>query len=104
MASAAAPRLLADQVKQHAREAGFDLVGIAGVEPFEREQAAIRERIAAGLFSGLSWFTAERAAVSCDPRALLPEARSIISLGLSYDTGDGPAGIIARYAWGEDYH
>jgi epoxyqueuosine reductase len=92
------------RVKELAIEAGFDLVGIAPAEPFEPEGRALAERIEAGLFDGLPWFTAERAATASDPRALLPEARSIIALGLSYDTGDGPAGAIARYAWGDDYH
>jgi epoxyqueuosine reductase len=93
-----------DRVKQLALEAGFDLVGIASVEPFERERRAIAQRIDAGLFDGLPWFTRQRADVSSDPRALLPNARSIITLGLSYYTGDGPSGTIARYAWGSDYH
>ncbi len=92
------------RVKELAREAGFDVAGIASAEPFEREARALDERIGAGLFGGLPWFTRERAAVSTDPRALLPEARSIIALGLSYDTGSGPAGTVARYAWGQDYH
>src|SRR5579885_1459001 len=93
------------RVKELAREAGFDLAGIAAAEPFERERDALTERIDAGMFDGLTWFTRERAQVATDPRALLPEARSIISLGLSYDTcDDGPEGTIARYAWGADYH
>jgi epoxyqueuosine reductase len=92
------------RVKQLAKEAGFDLAGIASVEPFERERKALAERIGAGLFSGLPWFTPARAEVATDPRALLPGARSIICLGLSYDTGPGPAGAIARYAWNDDYH
>ena len=105
------------RVKELAREAGFDLAGIASVEPFERERSALRERIGQGMFDGLPWFTAERAEVSSDPRALLPAARSIICLGISYEShadgesyADGepqaapPRGQIARYAWGEDYH
>lgn len=92
------------RVKELAIEAGFDLAGIASVEPFDREGQAMSDRIDGGLFDGLPWFTRERAKVASDPRALLPEARSIICLGLSYETGQGPAGTIARYAWGEDYH
>ena len=92
------------KVKKLAREAGFDLVGIASVEPFARERDALAERIDAGMYEGLPWFTRARAEVASDPRALLPEARSIISLGLCYDTGQGPSGVIARYAWGQDYH
>lgn len=96
--------MTSQRVKQLALEAGFDLVGIASVEPFERERGALAERIGAGLFSGLPWFTPARAEVAADPRALLPAARSIICLGLCYDTAHGPAGIVARYAWNQDYH
>ncbi|MHB8618188.1 MAG: tRNA epoxyqueuosine(34) reductase QueG [Chloroflexota bacterium] len=98
------PEALAARVKELALEAGFDLVGIASTEPFEREKQAMDERIGLGMFDGLAWFTRERASTSTNPRALLPDARSIICLAASYYTDGGPAGIIARYAWGEDYH
>ena len=96
--------MTSERVKDLAYKAGFDLAGIASVEPFDREGQALAERIDAGLFDGLPWFTRDRATVASDPRSLLPEARSIIALGLSYDTGRGPSGEIARYAWGQDYH
>jgi epoxyqueuosine reductase len=96
--------MTSQRVKELALEAGFDLAGIASVEPFGRERQALMERLQAGLFSGLPWFTPERAEVASDPRALLPEALSIICLGLCYDTGEGPSGVVARYAWGQDYH
>jgi epoxyqueuosine reductase len=47
-----------------------------------------------------------------DPRELLPSARSILCVGLLYNTShplsttlsDPTLGWISRYAWGEDYH
>jgi epoxyqueuosine reductase len=47
-----------------------------------------------------------------DPRRVLPDARSVIAVGLNYYTRDLPdevkndpsRGLIARYAWGADYH
>ena len=107
---------LTRRIKQYARAVGFDAVGVARAEPFAEDRAVLRERIAAGHFSGLSWFTAERADFSSDPRNLLPTARSIISLAMSYrpqglaqgDAGVGekgsPRGRISAYAWGRDYH
>ena len=104
------------RIKEYARAVGFDAVGVARAEPFAEDRAVLRERIAAGHFSGLSWFTAERADFSSDPRNLLPTARSIISLAMSYrphglptgDAGTGekgaPRGRISAYAWGRDYH
>jgi epoxyqueuosine reductase len=107
---------LTRRIKEYARAVGFDAVGVARAEPFAEDRAVLRERIAAGHFSGLSWFTAERADFSSDPRNLLPTARSIISLAMSYrpqglhqgDAGAGeqgaPRGRISAYAWGRDYH
>lgn len=98
-------------VKDYAYSLGFDLVRITGAEEFSEAEQVIRERIEQGLMDGLPWFTTERAAVSCHPDALLPEARSIIALAMCYltelpdESGDGlPRGRISRYAWGEDYH
>ncbi len=99
------------RVKRLAREHGFPLVGIASAEPFEAAERSILQRIAAGLFDGLPWFTASRARFSCDPRNHVPDARSIIALGISYkalatwpDRSVPLRGRVARYAWGRDYH
>jgi epoxyqueuosine reductase len=95
-----------------AESLGFDLVRITTADPFPDTRQVIQERIAQGFFSGMDWFTAERADISTDPRALLPQARSVISLGTFYLTdaprdlttpGD-PHGQISCYAWGVDYH
>jgi epoxyqueuosine reductase len=101
-------------VKALATEVGFDLVGVTTAEPFvERSETAI-DRVHDGLMDGLSWYTEERVERGSDPANLLPGARSLISLALSYWGPDPPAdegppqdqirGKIARYAWGEDYH
>ena len=98
-------------IKEYAYSLGFDLVRITSAEEFPEARRVIKERIAQGLMDGLPWFTEQRADVSCHPDALLPEARSIISLAMFYLTqqpdeqeGSTPRGRIARYAWGEDYH
>jgi epoxyqueuosine reductase len=98
-------------IKEYAYSLGFDIVRITSAEEFPEAERVIKERIAQGLMDGLPWFTSERAEVSCHPDALLPEARSIIALGMFYLTEqpdekeDGvPRGCISRYAWGDDYH
>src|SRR5215469_9250349 len=112
-------------IKEYAYELGFDIARISSAEAFPEAEHVIRERIEQGLMDGLPWFTAERAGVSCHPDALLPDARSIISLAMFYlseqpdkqnagiedpvwGAGDapglGPRGQISRYAWGDDYH
>ena len=98
-------------IKEYACSLGFDSARITSAEAFPEAERALQERIAQGLMDGLPWFTAERAAVSCHPDALLPQAQSIITLAMCYLTqqpdepDDGvPRGRISRYAWGDDYH
>ena len=65
------------------------------------------ERIEAGLMDGLPWFNLTRAQVAGDPKNLLPAARSIVSVGISYlcdgevdaSRPGAPCGRIARYAY-----
>ena len=98
-------------IKEYAYSLGFDIARITSAEAFPEAERALQERIEQGLMDGLPWFTAERAAVSCHPDALLPQAQSIITLAMFYLTQqpdephDGvPRGRISRYAWGDDYH
>jgi epoxyqueuosine reductase len=101
-----------ERIKERAYALGFDLVRVTTAAPFPQTEAVLKERIATGLMDGLDWFTAARAEVSCDPRALAPNARSVLALGTFYLTdaprdlsalGD-PHGRISAYAWGDDYH
>ena len=99
-----------DLVKRRAWEQGFDLVGITTADPFPEHEAATVERIRQGFLDGLPWFTEERARRACHPQGLLPGARSIIAVGVSYYSkpdeppSDQPHGRVARYAWGRDYY
>ena len=101
---------LEQTVKRHALSLGFDLVGIATAEPFHRDEQASLQRIREGMMDGLPWYTEERVHRATHPELLLTGARSIISLAMSYltgepkPTGQGPHGKIGRYAWGDDYH
>ncbi|HEY6542465.1 MAG TPA: tRNA epoxyqueuosine(34) reductase QueG [Ktedonobacteraceae bacterium] len=98
-------------IKEYACSLGFDMARITSAEAFPEAERVIQERIAQGLMDGLPWFTSDRAAVSCHPDALLPQAQSIITLAMFYLTqqpdepgDDVPRGRISRYAWGDDYH
>jgi len=103
---------LTTEIKEFAYGVGFDLVRVTTAAPFPEAREQIRARIEQGFFAGMDWFTAERAEVSCRPDALLPDARSVIALGLFYLTDTPidepkpgePRGRISRYAWGDDYH
>jgi epoxyqueuosine reductase len=101
---------LAERIKTRAHELGFDLFGIApaDIAPHAKEYA---DWIAAGYAGELAYLTRQPDRRS-DPRRVLPGAQSVIVVGLNYYTLDLPdeikydpsRGLIARYAWGVDYH
>ncbi|MGH9349995.1 MAG: tRNA epoxyqueuosine(34) reductase QueG, partial [Vicinamibacterales bacterium] len=97
-------------IKDKARELGFDLCGIAPAGSFA-ELSFFREWIARGYAGGMAYLerTADRRA---DARHAVPGAQSVIVTGTIYNT-DRPystecagadTALIARYAWGDDYH
>ncbi len=81
-------RELAEVVKAKARELGFDLVGITGAEPsvFAEEY---RDWMS-GYAGEMDYLTRDLHR-RLDPRELLPDARSIIVVGMNYyaDTEEG---------------
>jgi len=101
---------LAERIQSRAVELGFDLVGIApaGIAPHAKEYA---DWAASGFAGEMAYLTRDPDRRS-DLRRVLPEAQSVIVAGLSYYTIDLPEeikhdpsrGLIARYAWGADYH
>lgn len=101
---------LAQLVQRTAFHLGFDLVGIAPVGPSPHIDR-FRDWLASGYDAGMSYL-ARRMTERADPRSLLPDAQSIIVLGASYFTqnlpprlrNDPSRGLIASYAWGDDYH
>ena len=108
-----APTPLAkDVLEACARELGLDLVGVTSAERFRRGERVAQERRRSGLMGQLPWYTEERVRRGTRPEELLPGARSIISVAMSYlpqpmdwDSEPGPLqGRVARYAWGRDYH
>jgi epoxyqueuosine reductase len=94
-----------------ARQAGFDLVGIASAGP-TLEALFYPEWLRRGHAGEMEYLKGRRGEMRQDPRSLLPDARSIICVGLVYNTPDphsteveaGAQGWISRYAWGKDYH
>lgn len=98
-------------VIDQALELGFDLVGIAAVEPdpSDAETAAIAHLqtwLNQGHQADMGWMDNPRRQ---DIRQVLPGARSLICVALNYYTthrhsADPRHGKISRYAWGRDYH
>ncbi len=103
---------LTSRIKQAAIAVGFDLVGVAPAQPFPQTEARMTAAVERGLLDGLDWFTAERAHTAADPRNLMPNAQSVISVGLCYlsdeptlpSVAGAPRGRVAKYATSRDYH
>ncbi len=97
-------------IKQHAREIGFDLCGIAPAAAFP-ELSFFRTWIDRG-FAGTMGYLPRSAERRSDVRRVMPSARTVIMTGAAYNAGqpystqrhDPPSGEVARYAWSEDYH
>jgi len=102
--------LTATDIKRKAHELGFDLCGIAPAGSFP-ELSFLREWLARG-HAGEMHYMARTADARADVRNVLPGARSVIVTGTIYSVDrpysvehtDRDAALIARYAWGDDYH
>jgi epoxyqueuosine reductase len=102
---------LAETIRREARSLGFAAVGIASVSA-QASDDRLLHRLQAWLHRGfhgtMAWMSRDPAR-RADPRVVLPGCRSIIAVGMNYDTGHRATeargyGRIARYAWGNDYH
>lgn len=98
------------EIKARAAELGFDVCGIAPVASFS-ELGFLRTWLDRG-YAGEMQYLERSAEKRQDVRVVMPSARSVICLGTVYNTDrpystevrDAGAAMIARYAWGEDYH
>ena len=98
-------------ITARARQLGFDAVGFTVARLPPEQRAALEEYLAGGHHGSMAWMAA-RVPQRADPRALWPEAVSVISLGLSYAPEADPlaglgrraCGNISVYARNRDYH
>jgi epoxyqueuosine reductase len=96
---------------RRARAEGFDAVGIALPDAIGRAGDRLAAFLAAGMHGDMDWLAAHERRRR-DPRALWPEVRSIIMLGMNYGPDTDPLamleqrsrGAISVYARGRDYH
>jgi epoxyqueuosine reductase len=116
--------LLAELAERH----GLTLLGVAPADPLPEARQHLADAVAAGRMGSMGWMGGERPEIATDPRTQRPEARSVIVVAAPYTSGDRgawdpapdrlraaladvlegepaePAGLIARYALGTDYH
>lgn len=99
---------LANNIKARALFEGFNKVGIAGASSLADEGRRLREWLARGYHGEMRWM-ARDVEKRIDPRAIFPQARSVVVVALNYYTPqqhqhDPATGKVSRYAWGDDYH
>jgi epoxyqueuosine reductase len=102
--------LTSSVVKAHALELGFDRCGIAPVGPFP-ELAFLDEWLRRG-YAGTMTYLGRSARKRRDVRVLEPNAQSVVVTATVYNTDrpyssdrrDPLRAVVARYAWGDDYH
>jgi epoxyqueuosine reductase len=92
---------LEDRIKAQARELGFDLVGITELGPVDTA-VHFDEWIAAG-YAGDMGYLERGAEKRRDTRRPFDGVRSAVVVAMNYG-GTQPAGPVARYARGDDYH
>lgn len=96
-----------EKIKNKAKDIGFDLVGIAGLNSsVYREE--FRDWIEKGMNSEMEYLRRTREA-RLHPKSKFPWAKSVVVLGINYWQGNFPEPEegkvrISRYALGKDYH
>jgi epoxyqueuosine reductase len=116
----------ANTIKQHALDVGFDLVGIAPPSALKDLEFLVRW-VKKGFGGEMRYLADPRRE---DPQRVLPSVKSVICVGLIYNTPHpystdisdptaeqevstcrdattrdvGPRAWVSRYAWGKDYH
>ena len=104
-------RDLSKQLADVAQEAGFDCLGMIGVDEVTDLRGALEHFVQEGRHGDMGWLSdhMERRA---QPTGLWSDVRSVIMLGMNYGPDSDPLagldqksnGVISVYAKGKDYH
>ncbi|MGP1283154.1 MAG: tRNA epoxyqueuosine(34) reductase QueG [Parasphingopyxis sp.] len=102
---------LSQRLKAQALTEGFAACGIAPADAAPETARRLRDWLASGAHGEMAWMES-RAHHRERPRALWPEVRSLVMLGMSYAPKEDPLrledaadiGRISVYAQGRDYH
>ncbi len=95
-------------VETKAKESGFNIVGFAEATKLDVETENLAKWLGKGYQSNMSYME-RNLEKRKDVREILPNAKSVISLGLNYfvegkHSEDSTKGKVSRFAWGKDYH
>lgn len=98
-----------DRLRRLALASGFDAIGFCRSEVLQPERERYLKWLGQGRQGDMRWITGDWVETATDPGGVLPGARSVLCVALSYSgrparrTPSG-TGRIARYAMGTDYH
>lgn len=93
-------------IQKEAKRLGFDACGVSKAE-FLEEEAPRLEKWLLNQMNGKMTYMENHFDKRLDPRLLVPDAKSVISLSLNYypsQIQNKEAPKISKYAYGEDYH
>jgi epoxyqueuosine reductase len=98
-------------IREQALALGFEAVGFAPASQSARARQGLIEFLEQGMQGDMGWL-AQRSDKRADPRALWPEARSVVVVAMNYGPAEDPLpllerrdrGAISVYARGKDYH
>ena len=120
--------LARERLEAIARRHGLELVGVTDAAALPEDRIRMEASVAAGRMGDMGWMAGSRSETATDPRRLEPDARSVVVVAAPYAGSDRrswdpipdalhralapvleseprrPAGRIARYAVGGDYH
>ncbi len=100
---------LKEKLRAEAVRLGFAVLGVARPDAIPQAKTRLEKFLADGAHGDMVWMEGERRG---DPRALWPDVRSVIMLGLNYGPTHDPLAILKQrdraaisvYAQGGDYH
>jgi len=101
-------KLTNEIVTQKAKQIGFDLVGFTKAEILDKESKHLQQWLDKNYQAGMDYMS-KNFDKRKNVKRILPNAKSIISLGLNYytphqHTNEISNGKVSRYGWGKDYH
>ncbi|MFH1196737.1 MAG: tRNA epoxyqueuosine(34) reductase QueG [bacterium] len=101
-------KLTNENIITKARSLGFDLIGFAEATILFDAGQRLDEWLGKGFQAGMKYMNENREK-RIDVSNILPGAKSVISLGMNYNSGEQHdlkpnTGKVSRYAWGKDYH
>ncbi|WEX09501.1 tRNA epoxyqueuosine(34) reductase QueG [Chelativorans sp. AA-79] len=107
----AEPERLRAFIGREARAAGFDMVAFTTPDAAPSAPARLAEFLSEGRHGSMEWM-AETAMRRARPRALWPDVRSIVMLGMNYGPEEDPLPVLEQrdraaisvYARNRDYH